>query len=263
MSSLGGSVNRPRNVVAKEVAGGRCEAFQWLPLEADEDDFVDGFPGLGGSARPLPAGRKGSNGYGLDQIMNEAEAILAEAQAEADRIRNEAEYAREREVAQLREEAAAEARAELAQQQDPMAGTAVEELQAAARALSQAAQQVGAAWLEQQRQHEMELTEAAFMLARQVLGVELEARPELVVESVRDALGRLAPGESTVRLHPEDMPIVMRVLIELQTELNLSDVSFEEDPRVERGGCLVVSESGTVDTQPSSKLAQLRQAAEG
>jgi flagellar biosynthesis/type III secretory pathway protein FliH len=56
---------------------------------------------------------------------------------------------------------------------------------------------------------------------------------------------------------------VQQALVELQGSRNGGLLEFEEDPRIERGGCVVVSESGTVDSQPSTKLQQLRSLSEG
>lgn len=238
------------------------QPWVWTPLD-EEDAFVEGLSAavVGAGQNDQALRERGTSGYGIDQIVQEAETIIAEAQAEADRIVREAEQRARSAEDRLRREALEQARAELAAER--AADPNVAELRAAAEAFVAAVAELRAEWERVLSRSEEELREAAFHLAREVVGREIEAHPEMVVDAVRAALASILPATATVHLHPLDMPLVQQALLDLQADLNLTGVDFEEDPRVERGGCLVTSEHGTADTQPSSKLAQLREAAGG
>ncbi|MBI2302775.1 MAG: hypothetical protein HYU66_28040 [Armatimonadetes bacterium] len=254
---------RPQNLVRPGLLGAEVFQFAWDSFDVEEDEFVEGLPLAEPPEEAAADPRRAAPGYGLSEIMSEAEAIIREAEAKASRFETEAQVRIRAEEERIRQEALERARAEAAAAPDPARAEAVESLVSATRALAAARAEVLGQWQSIHQQLETDLTEAAFVLARQVVGQELRLRPELVVDSVREALGKVAPNGVTVRLHPEDLPHVMEVLVDLRAELGLGDVDFAEDPRVERGGCLVTTENGTVDTQPGSKLEQLRSAAEG
>ncbi len=267
--------SEPQNVLKAEVRPGEYEPFVWEIFaegEADDDEFQEGLPGLEGldPAEALAAARKGT-GYGIEQIVNEAEAILKDAQEEADRILAQAHQRALAEKERVYHEALDAARSEVAERDDPAQRQAMEELQSAADELRVGAavlnrlhEQLEEAFAQRVASFEANLLDMAFEIARRVVGRELETQPELVLEHVREALGRLASGEVTVRLNPADLPIVQQALLELQAERNVGDLlAFEADARVERGGCVATGENGTVDTQPATKLQVLRAAAEG
>ncbi|NUP99355.1 MAG: hypothetical protein HUU35_05810 [Armatimonadetes bacterium] len=247
---------RARNVIRAETVTSDIQRFTWERFDATEDDeFEDGLPL--GAALPRRA-----NGYGIDEIVHEAETIMRDAQEEAERLLGDARLKAERERERVYQQAMEQARAEVALA-PPGHAEATDELRLAARSLAELTEQLQGAFEQRLAQLEEQLLETAFSIARRVLDRELQADPEVVVHAVREALGRLSSGDVVVRLNPQDLPIVQQYLLELQAERTVGDViSFEEDPRVERGGCLVSGESGSVDVQPGTKLQQLRSLAE-
>jgi flagellar assembly protein FliH len=92
----------------------------------------------------------------------------------------------------------------------------------------------------------------AFSLARQIIRAELDARPELVSASVRDALGSLAlkatyPG---IYLNPADLNLVKA---SLGDELTLRGCRLIADPGISRGGCRLESDTSMVDATIESR----------
>lgn len=248
----------PRNVTKAREAAEVAGPYLWERFDTEAaEGFADEAPPL---ASGRAVGRPGA-GYGLDQIMSEAEGILQEAEEQAERYLAEARLKLEAERTRLYEEALAEARAQLAA--DPQQLQAAEELRRATLAVGQLLEQLELVYQQRLAELEKQAVDGAFTLARMVLDQELQTRPEVVVGTVRQALQRAGSGELTVRLNPADLPVVQASLLELQAERNPGDLlSFQEDANVERGGCLVTGETGTVDAQPTSILSQLREIAE-
>jgi flagellar assembly protein FliH len=99
------------------------------------------------------------------------------------------------------------------------------------------------------------LARTAVLLARQVLREELVARPEVVTQVAREALGALsaAARQVTVRLHPDDLPLVAQGASEL---LEARGATLLADPTLARGGCRVDSEVGAVDASIEARWAR-------
>lgn len=256
MAYAAGVSGSARKLIKSEAVASDVRAFAWPRCDGDEPAPTAPL------ADRLAPGRRGS-GYGLDQIMTEAEAILRDAQDEADRLLSEARRRAQSERDQLWQEALDEARREVAGEGSERRESA-DELGRAAALLGELAGQLQARAEERLSALEGELIERAFHIARKVVDREIETHPEVVLDSVRAALKRAGSGEMTVKLHPADLPIVQQALLELQAERSVGDLlSFEEDSNIERGGCLVVGDNGTINAQPGSKLEQLRSLAEG
>lgn len=236
-------------ISAERVAGHEAVAeFCWHPI--DEPRRPD-------PAQPRPA-RGALTGYGLDELVEEAAEIIAEAQAQAEQIVAEAR----RQAEAAREELAAEALAEAKRQ---VAAEAVDaaELARIQQLFAQAVGELEANLAAQAAELESQTSRAALEIAAKLVHSELTARPELVVESVRQALADAGAGELSVRIHPEDMPHVQAALLDLQRERKPDDyLSFEADASIERGGCVVTGPDGAHDAQPGSKLARLRDMAQ-
>ncbi|MBI5834025.1 MAG: hypothetical protein HZB16_17160 [Armatimonadetes bacterium] len=280
MASSGGvREQHGRNLLRGDNGDTQVRVWSWDSLAGDSatDGFVAVLPGqvimprgaaaassaaaaaaAAGAGAMVPSGLQlaaQGAGYGLQEIMEEAEAIIKDAQVEAERVLAEAMAQAEGMRDQMFQMALEAARAELAQQADPEAALATEDLRSAAQALQTTAEDLAL----QHQMHAARLEEAildiAFEVAEKVLGTEVQARPELVVESVRQALVRMSDNDLTIRVHPDDMPIVQEAMWELRNERNTGDMlSFQQDARVDRGGCIVESENGSVDARLSTKL---------
>jgi flagellar assembly protein FliH len=170
----------------------------------------------------------------MESAARKARALVAAAEAEADRIRSEAFVAGQAEgfaAGRL------EARAEFAPTAD-----AVSEVLAAMRALqAEAADRV-----------EREAVELAVLIAERVLAGAVAAEPERILDVVRGALRTLVERERvTVLVHPEDVELVRE---------SLPEVEVHEERRVTRGGAIVRTALGEVDAQLETKLERAREA---
>lgn len=90
------------------------------------------------------------------------------------------------------------------------------------------------------------VADTAVELARQVVRSELAARPELVVQVAHEALGTLllSARHVTLRVHPDDEPLVAEGARDV---LAARHARLLADPSVERGGCRVDADIGSVD----------------
>ena len=91
-------------------------------------------------------------------------------------------------------------------------------------------------------------------IAEKILRRELTAKPESVLEIAKAALYQLMDTES-VRLcvNPEDVELIKAN----QDDLGARRVEIIEDRRVEAGGCVVESPNGRLDARISTQISQV------
>jgi type III secretion protein L len=95
-----------------------------------------------------------------------------------------------------------------------------------------------------------------------VIGEELKQRPDSIVGIVRSALkDATQQREINVRVHPADAEALrrnQRKLLDVLARANLLEV--REDDTVARGGCIVITELGTIDASLERQLAGIEAA---
>jgi len=182
--------------------------------------------------RIVPAERVG--------VLAEAEEIMARAREQAAEI-----------LAEAREEAAAIRQG--ARKQGLEAGK------------SEVLSELAKARAERQRllagmQHDV--VALALDVARKVIHREIGQSPEIVAEICSRALTRLVSARALeVRIHPEDLPVVEdRREVLAANAVAGANLEFVADWSVERGGCVIESESGRVDARLDTQLAALEKA---
>ncbi|HYE91947.1 MAG TPA: type III secretion system stator protein SctL [Terriglobales bacterium] len=100
---------------------------------------------------------------------------------------------------------------------------------------------------------EDELIRLATGIARKIVGAELRAAPETIVQIVREALAAGRQGrEIVVRVHPS---AVAHVRAALSHEIHVKGAES-----VDPGGCVVESEFGVVDAQLETQLRVIERA---
>jgi flagellar assembly protein FliH len=128
------------------------------------------------------------------------------------------------------------------------------EVSAAARVLASAAEQLDEASANAAGEAEGVAVELALRIAEKVLGGELEARPELVLDVVRGALRRLTePLPATLLVNPEDAEMVRASIADFSVEHG-GELTVREERRIERGGCVVRTQAGEIDAQITAQL---------
>jgi type III secretion protein L len=184
----------------------------------------------------------------------EARAVVkrpvVEALAEARRIRSEAE-AEARALREGAERAARELREAAYQEGREAALTEFAQLLLDARERRDAA--VTSA--------ERDLLSLAVKLAEKIIGREVERDPATLADIVASALRHARQNEAlTVRLNPADLPAVEAHRARLDPAGRARFLDLVADPRVGPGGCVIESESGTVDARLETQLRVLERA---
>lgn len=112
---------------------------------------------------------------------------------------------------------------------------------------------------------EHDATQAALLVAGQLLGVTLSTEPDKIVALLRPHLARMRRAQRLVlRLHPDDAAWLQshpEPLNELREQHTLaSSLELRSDPSITRGGCVVESNIGDLDARVETRLSLLASA---
>lgn len=102
--------------------------------------------------------------------------------------------------------------------------------------------------------------ELAFLLAQRILGAELQSRPEAVSDVVRNALRQVLDCDQVrLRVNDADIDYLRSVQSDLENVLSQGvKLEIRADSSIERGGCMIDTERGTLDARIMSQLDTLR-----
>jgi flagellar assembly protein FliH len=109
---------------------------------------------------------------------------------------------------------------------------------------------------------EENVIKCALAVAERIVKREIARDQEFVLTQVREALKRVV-GVSRIqlRVHPSDETLLQsRRAGLMEASDSLREISIEADETIEPGGCIVESESGSVDAQLSTQLQQIEEA---
>lgn len=114
-------------------------------------------------------------------------------------------------------------------------------------------------WAQLESQMAEALSRSAVLLARQVLRTELGTQPALVQAVATEALNAvlMSARQVLVRVHPDDLPLVAEGAGEA---LQARGARLQADPSIQRGGCSVESDAGTIDATIENRWARAVQA---
>ncbi len=188
----------------------------------------------------------------IASAKSEAETLLASARAEAESLANDA---RSR-VAGIETEAHARGFESGEKAGREAADVQMEDMLETMRGLIDVARAERVKLLEGA---EPELVRLATEIAERVVQSHLALEPEAVTAIARGALQRLVARENiTVRVNPAD---IERLRAHREAFLSSHDVEslrIVEDQRVDRGGVVIETESGTIDAKVSTQLREAR-----
>lgn len=91
-----------------------------------------------------------------------------------------------------------------------------------------------------------DLLALALDVARQVIRQAIAVKPELLLETVHEALAQSHHGHATIHLHPEDASLVRSYFGE---QLAHAGHRIQEDRRLERGGCTIEAGGSQIDAR--------------
>jgi flagellar biosynthesis/type III secretory pathway protein FliH len=181
----------------------------------------------------------------LDKVRVESQKIVAEAQQQAQVIRQQAEKegraAGQRAIEQI-----------TAQQVSQQMASALPALKQAIAEVEQARHD----WLEHWQRQAIRLASA---MAARVIRRELASQPEITLQLVRETL-ELASGRPQVDLHlnPADHRALESQVAQLVAHFGrVSQISLVADASVSAGGFRLQSRHGVIDQQIESQLARI------
>ncbi len=182
----------------------------------------------------------------VEEAQSRAQVIVARAEAEAERISNEA-----------RQQGFAEG---MVAGRDQLRSTAEPIVDALSQAVAEVRDLQGAAADMVERDAVM----LAMEIAEKVVAGAIAVEPERVMDVVRGALRAIVERERIVILvNPEDLAIMREGLDELAGSLGgIEHVEVQEERRVKRGGAVVRTSVGEIDANITTKLERAREAVE-
>jgi flagellar assembly protein FliH len=108
---------------------------------------------------------------------------------------------------------------------------------------------------------EPELVRLAMAIAERVIHGELQTNQSVVVENVRQALTRLVSREVvTLRVNPVDLEAIRAHRDQIVAAGDVEHLRIVEDQRVDRGGVIVETDAGTIDSKIATQLREARRA---
>ncbi|HEX8455954.1 MAG TPA: type III secretion system stator protein SctL [Pyrinomonadaceae bacterium] len=108
---------------------------------------------------------------------------------------------------------------------------------------------------------ERDLLRLSVKLAEKIIGREIAQDEATLADIVAAALRNARQHEMlTVRVNPADLPVVEAHRSRLDPTGRARFLDLVADPRVARGGCVIESESGTIDAQIDVQLGVLERA---
>jgi flagellar assembly protein FliH len=96
------------------------------------------------------------------------------------------------------------------------------------------------------------------MIAEKIIKREMETSSvisDILKDSVKKILGA---NNLIIRVNPSDYHEIIGEKKNLLSEESFSKVQFEQDERIERGGCFIETEIGNVDARISSQFTEIR-----
>jgi type III secretion protein L len=167
----------------------------------------------------------------IDTARREAEAIVEEARSQAEQVREQARH-------------------------DGHAEGLEEVVEHIARARREYTETMEAA--------EDDMLELAARLARRIVGEAIEVEPQRVQKMVAQVL-RHARGKREIVVHvaAEDLAALEGHAAEFSRQVDGVPVHFDADPSLERGSCVIQTESGRIDGRITTQLQTLLRALRG
>ena len=183
----------------------------------------------------------------VEAVRSEAAKIVQEAHRKAAEIRRAAEEAGHR--------AAMEAAHRVLDEK------VRERMQSILPALQKAVQQLKDQESRWHRQCETTLVQLAIKIAERLVRREVQNCPDIPQTWIRESL-EMATGAAaiTLRLHPQDLEGLGKCVDRLAAELgHLAPLKVHADATLDRGGCVVQTEFGTIDLQLPTQLARMEE----
>jgi len=197
----------------------------------------------------------------VQQAQAKADALREQAQAESQQVLSEARSEAEQLRRTAQEEGLQEGRQQGRDEMEEQRTRQAKEFQRDASALLEAIHQQKQKLL---RESEPRLVELAAMIAGQIVRKEVRQDDDTVLNIVRQAIVLATEKDQLLlRLNPEDLGWIRERCPELMAlHEDIKEIHFEEDRRVERGGCVIETAAGNVDARIERQLDEIRRGLE-
>ena len=98
-------------------------------------------------------------------------------------------------------------------------------------------------------------------IAERIVHDELVTNPNVIVENVRQALTRLVSREVvTLRVNPVDLDMIRQHRDGIIAAGDVEHLRIVEDQRIDRGGVIIETDAGTIDSKVATQLREARRA---
>ena len=109
---------------------------------------------------------------------------------------------------------------------------------------------------------EKQMVDMILMIARKVIKDEVVERKEVVLNNIREALKRIKDRDRVdIRVNFADLELTTAHKDELIKMMeSLRKVNIYEDSRIDRGGCIIETDVGSIDARISTQLKEIEEA---
>ncbi len=111
------------------------------------------------------------------------------------------------------------------------------------------------------RRCEAEMVELSLSIAKKVIGVEVEMRKDAVLGCVRNAMKTVSTGgEVLIKVNTKDLEVLVNNSSDLaRYGSGIKGVKVEGDEAISRGGCVIDTNYGEIDSTIESLMAEIEE----
>jgi flagellar assembly protein FliH len=104
--------------------------------------------------------------------------------------------------------------------------------------------------------------ELAIAIARKIVHREICTRSEAILDIVREAMGKAQEtARIKIRVNPSDFGLLESRKSELSADFDAGDsLVFEEDEKIEKGGCYIETGFGDIDARIEQRILSVEAA---
>lgn len=191
----------------------------------------------------------------LQGAQAQAAAIVQEAESSAARTVLEVETRRQQILDELKQQGYSEGYQEGRAQADEEGAKIINEA-------TESLNQMAGALRESAKENEEKLLKLAIGIAEKILHDEIAVRPETVLRNLEEAIAKVSDLEEVIiKVNPEDLAMVQTQEDAFRDRLkSVRKVEFTSSPKIQKGGVLIETGSGTVDAQIKTQLSVIYEA---
>lgn len=106
------------------------------------------------------------------------------------------------------------------------------------------------------KQNEKDLMDLVFSITRKIIGDEVKTSPQVILGMLKKGVERFKDAvQYEIKIHPADYEMLIKEKESLKEILKNADtVKYTQDEKIERGGCVIITESGEISSEPGKQL---------